>query len=45
MRHRIIHGYDRINLATLWSTVTEDFPPLIAALDEAITRMQAERES
>ena len=44
MRHRIIHGYDQVNLETLWRTVTEDLPPLIAALDEAIARLEAERK-
>jgi len=39
MRHRIVHGYDLLNLTTLWKTVTEDPPELIAVLDEAIAGM------
>ena len=38
MRHRIIHAYDRVNFDTLWKTITEDFPPLIAALEKAIPK-------
>jgi uncharacterized protein with HEPN domain len=32
MRNRLIHGYPDIDLGVLWSTVTEDIPPLIAQL-------------
>ena len=36
MRNRLIHAYFDINLDVVWSTVTEDLPPLIAELEEAI---------
>ena len=32
MRDRLIHHYFDINLDVLWHTVTEDLPPLLAAL-------------
>jgi uncharacterized protein with HEPN domain len=31
-RHRLIHGYDTVNLDILWDIVTLDLPPLIAQL-------------
>lgn len=34
MRHRLIHGYDFIDLDILWQTVTTDLPPLIAELEQ-----------
>ena len=42
-RNRIVHGYDNMNLPLLWETVQFSLPPLIAALDEAIARIEAER--
>ena len=36
MRHRLIHGYDTVDLQVLWDTVTDDFPPLIAALERIL---------
>jgi len=36
MRNRLIHAYFDINLNVLWMTVTEDLPPLIAALERAL---------
>lgn len=36
MRNRLIHAYFDINLDILWMTVTEDLPPLIAALEEIL---------
>jgi uncharacterized protein with HEPN domain len=32
MRHRLIHAYFSINLNVVWSTSTEDIPPLITEL-------------
>jgi uncharacterized protein with HEPN domain len=32
MRHRLVHGYDRINLDKVWSTATIDIPSLVANL-------------
>ncbi|MBI2413103.1 MAG: DUF86 domain-containing protein [Deltaproteobacteria bacterium] len=36
MRNRLIHAYYDINIDTVWSTVTEDLPPLIAELEKII---------
>jgi uncharacterized protein with HEPN domain len=33
MRNRLTHGYDRVDLDFLWSTVSDDLVPLIAAID------------
>jgi uncharacterized protein with HEPN domain len=33
MRNQIVHGYSETEQATLWQTVTEDIPLLIAALE------------
>ncbi|MCP4644557.1 MAG: DUF86 domain-containing protein [bacterium] len=33
MRNRLVHGYDVIDYDLLWDTVTNDLPPLIAALE------------
>jgi uncharacterized protein with HEPN domain len=39
-RHRITHGYDVVDYDLLWDTIQEDFPPLIAALEEALTQLE-----
>jgi uncharacterized protein with HEPN domain len=36
MRHRLIHGYDDIDLDILWETVAIGLPPLIEALERII---------
>ncbi len=36
MRNRLIHGYYDINLQTVWDTVQDDLPPLIASLRAAL---------
>lgn len=33
LRHRLIHGYDTINLDILWKILADDLPPLIAQLE------------
>lgn len=38
MRHRLIHGYRRIDWQIVWDTVTGDFPALIAALEPLVPR-------
>jgi uncharacterized protein with HEPN domain len=35
MRHRLIHACFEINLDTVWNTVVDDLPPLVAALEQA----------
>jgi uncharacterized protein with HEPN domain len=36
MRNRLIHGYDVIDYALLRDTVTNDLPPLVAALEQIV---------
>lgn len=36
MRNRLIHAYYDINLNTVWSTITDDLPPLIAELEKIL---------
>jgi uncharacterized protein with HEPN domain len=33
MRNRLIHEYFRVNLATVWETVQDELPPLIALME------------
>ena len=35
-RHRIIHGYDVINLDILWAVIQSDLPPLIEQLERIL---------
>ncbi len=37
MRHKIVHDYMSIDEDILWQVVTQDLPPLIAALERAIS--------
>lgn len=36
MRNRLIHAYFDVNLDLLWDTLTDDLPPLMAALDSLL---------
>jgi uncharacterized protein with HEPN domain len=36
MRNRLIHAYFEIDVETVWKTVKEDLPPLIAELEKVI---------
>ena len=36
MRNRLVHGYDLVDYDIIWSTITEDLPPLIAQLEKAL---------
>jgi len=36
MRNRLIHGYDKVDLAILWDTTQDDLPVLILQLREAL---------
>lgn len=38
MRNQLIHGYFDISHRIIWSTITEDLPPLIAALEHTVSR-------
>jgi uncharacterized protein with HEPN domain len=35
-RNRLVHGYDLVDYDIIWSTVTEDLPPLIAELEKIL---------
>lgn len=37
MRHRLVHGYDAVDLDVLWSTVTEDLPELVPLLEKLLS--------
>ena len=45
MRNRLIHGYDDINLDTLWETVTIALPPLIQLLERTIASELGKRHA
>jgi uncharacterized protein with HEPN domain len=34
LRNRLIHGYDSVDFDILWQIVSDDLPPLIAALEK-----------
>jgi len=36
LRNRLIHGYDSIDFDILWQIVSNDLPPLIAALEKVL---------
>jgi uncharacterized protein with HEPN domain len=36
LRHRLIHGYDAVDLDILWDIVQHDLPTLIAALERIV---------
>ena len=38
MRHRLIHGYDRVDYDILWDTIAQDFPLLISELETIIPK-------
>jgi uncharacterized protein with HEPN domain len=42
MRNRLIHVYFDIDLDRVWDTVTDDLPPLIATLENAISKESEE---
>jgi uncharacterized protein with HEPN domain len=36
LRNRLIHEYDSVDFDILWQIVSDDLPPLIAALEKAL---------
>jgi len=38
MRNRVFHGYNDVRITTVWTTVTEDLPQLIATLERFLAR-------
>jgi uncharacterized protein with HEPN domain len=41
MRDRVSHGYDAIDYATLWDTVQDDVPGLLATVERMLAEMEA----
>lgn len=41
MRNRLIHAYFDINRDILWTTVSEDLPPLIAELEKNVPTLSS----
>lgn len=41
MRNRLIHAYFDVDLDTVWTTVTEDLPALLPALDQALVSIDS----
>lgn len=37
MRHRLVHGYDRVDWTRVWRTVNFDLPPLLKQLEEIVS--------
>jgi uncharacterized protein with HEPN domain len=35
-RNRLVHGYDLVDYDIIWSTITQDLPPLIAELEKIL---------
>jgi uncharacterized protein with HEPN domain len=40
MRDRVSHGYDAIDYATLWDTVHEDVPGLLATVEQMLKDLE-----
>jgi len=38
MRNRLIHAYFDIDLDRVWDTITDDLPPLITAIEKALSQ-------
>jgi uncharacterized protein with HEPN domain len=41
MRHRLIHAYFDVDLDIVWTTVREDLPALLPALDQALASVDS----
>lgn len=42
MRNKLIHGYDTVDLAILWDTVTNELPGLILVVESIVSTKGAE---
>jgi uncharacterized protein with HEPN domain len=40
MRNRLIHAYFDVDLNIVWTTVAEDLPALLPALDSALAEIE-----
>jgi uncharacterized protein with HEPN domain len=38
MRNRVFHGYNDVRIATVWTTINNDLPQLIATLERYLAR-------
>ena len=38
MRHRLVHGYDQVDLDVLWRVIAIDLPPLVGELDRLLAQ-------
>jgi uncharacterized protein with HEPN domain len=36
LRHRLVHGYDQVDLDILWQILTRDLPPLVEELEKTV---------
>jgi uncharacterized protein with HEPN domain len=45
MRNRMIHEYDRVDLAVVWETLERDLAPLITDLESVAPRSPADAHS
>jgi len=41
MRNRLIHAYYDVDLNVVWQTITEDLPPLVAALEQILSSQES----
>jgi len=41
MRDRVSHGYDGIDYATLWDTVHDDVPGLLATVEQMLKQLDS----
>ena len=41
MRNRLIHAYFDVDLDRVWDTITDDLPPLIAALEQLVAQEES----
>jgi uncharacterized protein with HEPN domain len=44
MGNLLRHGYDRINVGVVWSTVRDDLPGLVNSARQALARLQATQD-
>lgn len=40
MRNRLIHGYDSVDPDILWTTIKDDLPYLLKAIDRLLSEME-----
>jgi uncharacterized protein with HEPN domain len=39
-RNRLTHGYDKVDYAVIWSTVSNDLPPLVSSLEAVLDSLE-----